>query len=369
MATSSSTTGTPTTSSTSTSSSTGSSSGNSTIVVASEYSNGTAVAGVYTELELNGQEVATAYTPATFHTTSGENYTVTVSDFKNLYFNRWSNGFASRVIPVAANASQTSLVAVFTITPQPPPPTPYTITVGSQMLNGTAISGYKIDLRVGGYSIESGFTPVTFKNLEPGLEYQVVAYWYGDNYFREFSGGDLNRYELVTFNSTGTTGVSYTALYEHVPSSQAATLNVLAKFPNGTQIGTTFNNTGYIQHTPGLWLTVTPPGSTVPYTGSYTGGSLLPFVLVSGQNYTIQMTLGFGDYRFGYWSDDGSTNATRSLILSQNTTIVAIYVLANSSSSAPAIHRGAGEAGIGATGYVVLGVAPLVGQRRRGRDD
>jgi hypothetical protein len=293
---------------------------------------------------------------------------VTVSDFTNLYFNRWSNGFASRVIPVAANASETSLLAVFTTTPQPPPPTPYSISVGSQLLNGTAISGYKIDLRVGGYSIESGFTPVTFKDLEPGLEYQVVAYWYGSIYFREFSGGDLNRYELVTFNSTGTTSASYTALYEQVPSSEAATLNVLAKFPNGTQIGTTFNNTGYIQHTPGLWLTVTPPGSTVPYTGSYTGGSLLPFVLPSGQNYTIQMTLGFGNYRFGYWNDTGSVNATRSLTLSQNTTIVAIYVLANSDSGAPATHRVDGDAGVGGSGYyLVAGVAPLIGAGRRAR--
>jgi hypothetical protein len=303
-----------------------SSSDSSYIAVDSQYPNGTLVFGVYTELALNGADVATGYTPVAFQTISGQNYTVTVSDSKNLYFNRWSDNFSSRVMPAPATPSGSTLTAVFTTTPQPAPPTPYTITVDSSNINGTAIRGYLIDLRVGGYAIESGFSPVTFRNLEPGLHYQIVAYWAGNLYFRDFSNGDLNRYELVTFNSTGATSASYDAQYEYVLPSEAATLNVIAEFPNGTQIGTTFNNTGYIQHTPGLWLTVTPPGAATPYTGSDTGGSLLPFVLISGETYTVQMTLGFGAYHFSHWSDTGSTDATRAITLGPNaTTIVAIY--------------------------------------------
>ncbi len=268
----------------------------------------------------------------TFQTTSGQNYTVTVSDSKNLYFNRWSDNFSSRVIPVTTQATRVSLMAVFTTTPQAPPPTPYTITVDSNTLNGTSINGYLIDLRVGGYAIASGFTPVTFKNLEPGLEYQVVAYWAGNYYFRQFSGGDLNRYELLSFNSTGAKSASYDALYEYVPPARAATLNVIAILPNGTVLGTTFNNSDYIQHTPGMWLTVTPPGTHVPYTGSYTGGSLLPFILFSGETYTVQMTLSYGDLAFSHWNDTGSTNGTRSVTLGQSaTTLVAVYYETGSS--------------------------------------
>jgi hypothetical protein len=274
---------------------------------------------------MDGQEVAVGYTPVTFQTEPGQNYTVTVSDSNNLYFNQWSNGFSSRVIPLQANSSETSVTALFTMTPQSPPSTPYSITVTSNVLNGTSIHGYFIDLRIGGYHIESGFTPVTFTNLEPGLQYQVVAYWSGNYYFRHFSDGNLNRYELVTFNSTGTTSVSYDAIYEYVPQAQASTLNVITEFPNGTLIGTTFNNTGYIQHTPGLWFTVTPPDSTVPYTGSYTGGSLLPFVLFRGEPYTIQMTLSYGNLKFAYWNDTRSTDSIRNIFLDQNTTIIAVY--------------------------------------------
>jgi hypothetical protein len=262
----------------------------------------------------------------TFQTVSGQNYTVAISNYNDLYFNRWSNDFSSRVIPVAASESQVSLTAVFTTSPEAPPSTPYSITVGSTTLNGTAINGYLIDLRVGGYAIDSGFSPVTFTNLEPGLQYQIVAYWAGNYYFREFSNGDLNRYELVTFNTTGTTSVDYDAMYQYVPPSQAVTLNIIAEFSNGTEIGTTSNTTDYIQHTPGMWLTLTPPSATIPYTGSDTGGSLLPFVLLRGQTYTIQMTLGYGSVSFAHWQDTGSTNATRTITLDQNaTTLVAIY--------------------------------------------
>lgn len=318
---SSSSEGTGTSSSISTSPSSGS---NSTIKVQARFSNGTSLSGVYAELMLNGDEVATGYTPAVFNATGGLNYTVAVSDFTDLYFNQWSNGFTSRVIPIAANGSQVTLTAVYTTTQEAPPSTPWSISVTGAGLNGTSLTGFKIDLRVDGYAIEDGFVPVTFSDLEPGLQYQVVAYWYGNYYFRHFSNGELNRYELVTFNSTGTTSESYQAIYQYVPPSQAATLNVIAIFPNGTQIGTTFNNTGYIQHTPGMWLTVTPPNSTTPFTGSDTGGSLLPFVLPEGETYTVTMT-NYGDIKFAYWNDTGNTNATRTVSLDQNTTLVAVY--------------------------------------------
>jgi hypothetical protein len=274
---------------------------------------------------LNDQEVTTGYTPATFQTSSGQNYSVIVSDSTNLYFNHWAGGFTSRVIPVVPSGSGITLTAIFTTTPQSPPPTPYSITVTSDELNGTAVGGFLVDVRVQGYPIQSGYTPVTFHDLEPGLQYQVVAYWYGNYYFRHFSDGDLNRYELVTFNSTGSQQVALDATYEYVPPSHAASLNIIATFPNGTQIGTTFNNTGYIQHTPGLWLTVTPPGDTAPYTGSYTGGSSLPFILPADETYTIEMTPAYGNLHFAYWKDTGSTDPTRSVPLDGNTTLVAVY--------------------------------------------
>jgi hypothetical protein len=296
------------------------------IRVGSQYSNGSPVVGVYTELEWNDTEVAVGYTPVSFNVTVGQTYTVTVSDSHNLYFNEWSNGWSVRVIPVVASSTQQSVTAVYTTTPQPPPSTPYSISVGSNDLNGTTLTGFPMQIWIGGYLIQNGSTPYTFTNLEPGLQYQVVAYWGGNYYFRHFSNNELNRWDLVTLNSTGSATVSLDALYQYVPPSKAVTLNVIAEFVNGTVIGTTTNSASYIQTTPGVWFTVAPPGSYAnnPYTGAFTGGSQLPFVLQSGENYTILMS-NYHSFTFSRWQDTGSTDPYRSLVLDQNTTLVAIY--------------------------------------------
>ncbi len=243
------------------------------------------------------------------------------------------------VLPVTTNQSDIAVTAIFTTTQQPPPQTVYSITVNSNDLNGTAVGGFRIDLRVEGYVVQTGFSPVTFRNLEPGIEYQVVTYWFGNYYLREFANGDFNRYDIVKFNSTGATSVTLDALYQYVPASQAATLNIMAFFPNGTQLGTTFNNTGYIQHTPGMWLTVTPPGSNTPFTGTYTGGSILPFVLLSGGNYTVQMTGSYGNIQFSHWNDTGSTNPVRAVMLNGNVTLVAIYTQGGMAPQSPSPGR------------------------------
>jgi hypothetical protein len=91
-----------------------------------------------------------------------------------------------------------------------------TIIVKSHDLNtGVAISGFFVDERVNGNHIVSGYTPVKFTGLSPNFQYQVVVYWYGSYYFRHFSNGNLNRYALVTFSSTGQT-TKLNALYENV---------------------------------------------------------------------------------------------------------------------------------------------------------
>jgi hypothetical protein len=281
---------------------------------------------MYTTIAQGSNTIATGFTPTSFSTISGQSYTITVSDYTNAYFNHWSNGYGVRSITVTATTSSTPLTAIYTTTPQPPPPTPDTITVMSHdSANNSPLTGFFVDLRINGNEVASGFTPVTFKNLQEGVQYGVVVYWYGDYYFRHFSDGNLNRYALVTLTATQTS-VALDALYQSVPAAQSAHLDVLAKLPNGTLIGTSSTSSGgYIQHTPGMWLDIIPPGSTVPFTGTFTGGSILPFTLFNHQTYTVEMTLGYQRYHFAYWQDTGSTNPNRPVTLNGDTTVVAIY--------------------------------------------
>lgn len=217
------------------------------------------------------------------------------------------------------------LTAVFTTTPQSPPPTSYGISINSSDLNGTAISGMNVVVRVDGNDIVNGTTPVTFPDLEPHVQYQVFVYSSGDYYFREFSNGGLNDYATVEFNSTGSTTVTDDALYQHVPASQAAYLNVEAELPNGTLLGTVVDN---VAQTPGMWFTVTPSGSDTPFTGAYTGASNLPFVLLNNETYTITMTISYQSYHFAHWQDNNNTSPIRVVDLNGNLTLIAIYTTA-----------------------------------------
>jgi hypothetical protein len=305
----------------------------SSIQVSSQYANGSSLTGMYAVLQQGGSTVGTGFTPVTFATTSGSTYSVTVADYNNAYFSQWSNGVSSRTIDVTANDSQISLTASYC-------PTQggcssgggggggAAITVtGSDLHTGGTITGMYVDLRLNDNSIQDGFTPVTFSGLQTGVQYLVVVYWYGSYYFRHFSNGDLQRYELVTLNSTtGQDTITLNALYENVPTSQAASLNLIAQFPNGTQIGTASEDNGYPQHTPGMYLTVTPPGSDSPFTATFTGGSILPFIFFNGETYTVQMSTGYSNITFAYWKDNGSTDPTRSFALAGNATYIAVYV-------------------------------------------
>ena len=307
----------------------------SSILVNSEYASGAALTGVYAVLERGGATVATGYTPVTFATASGLNYSVIISDSPNANFSKWSNGFETNTITVAANSTRTTLTALFCQTACSSGSgvvvggngTAGSITVTSSNLGtGAALTGMYVDLRLDNNHVESGYTPVTFSGLQQGTKYLVVLYGYGDNYFRHFSNGNLQRYSFVTLNATaGQTSYSMNGLYETVPKGQAASLNILAQFPNGTQIGTASEIGGYPQHTPGMYLSVTPPGATAPYTATFTGGSILPFIFFNGQTYTVSMSAGYGNVKFSHWKDDGSTDLTRAFTLSGNSTLIAVY--------------------------------------------
>ena len=215
--------------------------------------------------------------------------------------------------------------------------------VGTNLNGGAPVNGIHVDLRVNGTDVQNGTIPVTFHNLSYGVQYGVVVYWYQNYYIRYinssyFSTPDLQRYALVTLNQSYPS-VTLDSVFEYVPPSEAAKLNVVAEFPNGTKLGTASVVNGYDLHTPGMWLQVTPPGQSAPYTGTFTGGSILPFVLFNHETYTVQMSLGYQgpwittlsnqgpnvNVTWSHWEDNNSPNATRAVTLNGDATYVAIY--------------------------------------------
>ena len=217
------------------------------------------------------------------------------------------------------------------------------ITITGVSLNGTAVTSILVDLRINGNNVSQGSLPVTFTGCQLGVQYGVVVYWYGNYYIRYINdantGIDLQRYDLVTLSQSHPND-TLTAMFEYVPPPQAASLNIIAEFPNGTQLGTASVVNGYDLHTPGMWLTVTPPFQSTPYTGTFTGGSILPFTLFNNETYTVQMSLdyygpwvtnltGTGpmvNITWSHWQDNNNTDPNRAITLSGNANYTAIYV-------------------------------------------
>src|SRR5579885_1173060 len=89
----------------------GTTTSSSTITVSSQYSDGSALSGMYIVLSQNGATVNTGFTPTSFTVTSGQQYTVTAEDYGSASFSHWQDGTTSRSITVTAGAA---LTAVYT---------------------------------------------------------------------------------------------------------------------------------------------------------------------------------------------------------------------------------------------------------------
>jgi len=307
----------------------------STITVKTKYDTGTLFSGATIVLKKNGVTVDSKQSPASFKVTVGEKYTVSPRDTSNAKFEAWTSGSTSRDRTVTATTTAKTLTAVYekTSTSSACSGTSSgsnTVTVISCTLDGTSLPGMYVNIRENGNIIADGYTPKTFV-LTPGKEYVVVLYWCCDYYFRHYSDDTLTRYHTVT---GGSSGILLKGMYERVPASQAAKLNVIAKDTNGNTIGGTVTNPdGSISTEPGMWMWLTPPGTSTPYTGAYTGSSSTPFVIFEGKTYKVTMS-SFGKYQFDHWQDNGSTNPARSFAMNgDRLNNVAIYRIDNSASA------------------------------------
>ncbi|HKU50142.1 MAG TPA: hypothetical protein VJP79_09345, partial [Nitrososphaera sp.] len=307
-----------------------------TITVKTKYDTGNSFSGATVILKKNGVKVDSKPSPATFTVTVGAKYTVTPKDTSTASFEQWTSGSTVRERAVTATTTAKTLTATYektTPTTSSCSGTAHganTVTVVSCTLDGASIPGMYVNLRENGNIIADGYTPKTF-NLTPGKDYVVVLYWCCDYYFRHYSDGTLTRYYTVTGESTG---ILLKGMYERVPASQAAKLNVIAKDTAGNVIGgTTSNPDGSISAEPGMWMWLTSPGASSPYTGAYTGSSSTPFVVFEGKTYKVTMS-SFDKYQFDHWQDTGSTSPNRSFSMSgDRENNVAIYRIVSSSSA------------------------------------
>jgi hypothetical protein len=192
----------------------------------------------------NGAAVNTGFTPATFSTTAGQQYTVEVQDYGSYYFNHWSDGSTNRDRTFTATSLQT-FTAVYSTSPQSggsgdtvgsgngggSSGSAAGVTVASTDQNGKLIYGYYTLLCQQGTSmnadgstscdhhdqsfISSGFTTVTFNGLPQGQTFGVEVQDYDSCTFNHWTDSPNNvgyqyRFHLFTAASPPNT---LTAVY------------------------------------------------------------------------------------------------------------------------------------------------------------
>jgi hypothetical protein len=122
----------------------------------------------YAVLYLDGQIVATGYTPVSFALDNGVTYVVAVDDYPPCSFQYWQDTLSTVSNRSISITSDTLIHAIYSCTTD--------LTVQSVDQNGNTITGYYVTLYDQSLNVlGTGFTPVTFPGVTTGQAYIVEA--------------------------------------------------------------------------------------------------------------------------------------------------------------------------------------------------
>ena len=278
------------------------------LAVNSQEYNGTAFTGVNTNLSLHGNIVNSGYTPVTFALKDKQTYTVTVKDPPNLTFGYWADtGSNSRSRDISISADK-QITAVFInpgnppTPPQPPtgltafPSSPSQINLSwfaSSDSDSLPITGYKI------YRSTSSGTEALLTQAGNVTSYNDTTVTNGQTYF----------YKVTAVNSVGES-----------PQSNEATATPVAPLVQTTSTLMVNSQDSYGNTLTGFYTELYAQNGTQLYAG-YTPYN---FTLNNGENYTVHVE-DYGNYKFNRWADTSSTDANRTISITSDNTITAVY--------------------------------------------
>ena len=254
---------------------------------------------MWTTLSQNGQTVATGFSPAQFNLSSGQQYVAAISNYGSIIFDHWADNGSTNAARAVSITQATTLTAVYrsaSITLSPA-----SGTVGTQVtITGSSFApNSSVSINYNGNAVVTTPTSVTTGS----------------------SGAFTTSFAVPTSSAPGTNTVqastgsaaSATATFTHQTSSSYP-LTVSSQYSSGQALA-------------GMWTVLQQNGQTVA-----TGFTPVQFTLASGQQYTVTVG-GYQTIVFHHWADNGSTNAARTIAITQATSITAVY--SNGSNSPP----------------------------------
>ena len=148
----------------------------------------------------NGNLVKTGFTPLTVTGTSGNSYTVTLSDYQTNMFNHWENG--------STENSRTTVFSGYTFmtgfygseSPEAIPKPAPILTINAVGLSGEARHMWT-SIQSGGSTVETGYTPLSYSGTT-GTSYTVTVRDYQDRVFDHWENGSTSRTRTITLDSS-----------------------------------------------------------------------------------------------------------------------------------------------------------------------
>ena len=175
----------------------------------------------------------------------------------------------------------------------------YTVTAISTDLNGNSFSGMWTVISKDGTPIKTGYTPLSF-SVQSGIDYQVTIANYKNYVFRHWEDDSISNSRTINVNDDKTITAYYST------SDKQVTLAVKSVSLSGNSIK-------------GLWVEIYSSNGSLLKTG-YTP---LSYIVNTGESYNVIMGE-WKHYVFDHW-DNGSTDISRKITLSQDKTLTAYY--------------------------------------------
>ncbi len=261
------------------------------VVITTEI-NGHSATGMFTTLSQNGQNIGQGYSHIDFDVNNGQQYTLTVANFENFLFDHWADNGSTNPARTVSITQDTPFYAVYK-------------TAAITLSPSSGAVGTVVTVTGDGYDTFSNMS-FTYNGRALATTPATVTSSATGAFTASFTVPSWSVQGSNVVRATDAMGITATAIFTDTATPPTSVLTVNSQ-----------NMAGNPQN--GFWTTLTQNGQTVG-----TGFTPVQFTVTSGQQYTVTVS-NFGVWRFDHWADNGSTSNSRTVSITQNTTLTAVY--------------------------------------------
>jgi hypothetical protein len=261
-------------------------------VVISTELNGHSATGMFTTLEQGGSIINSGYTHLDFDLNNNQQYTITVNNFENFLFDHWADTGSANPSRTVSIAQDTPFLAVYK-------------TAAIELTPSAGTAGTVVTVTGDGFdnavAMSITYNGIAVNTIPPSVMTDATGAFTATFAVPSWSVQGIN-----TVRATDAIGIVAAATFTDTEVSPTSELTIRSENMSGGTLN-------------GFWTTLSQGGSTVG-----TGFTPATFTVNSGQQYTATVS-NYGVWRFDHWEDNGSTNQSRVVSITSDTTLTAVY--------------------------------------------